>query len=137
MGSDPLALYGLALLDVGEEVFGGLAPVADVCAEQAVPVLEHVEEVVLGDGLLFEKVEEGRLVPEPFAALGDELLLLGRVRKVVEIGEICLFNTETQRHRGTEASFTDFSVSLCLCVKNPNMSFMSFGQGVDGARSQS
>ena len=77
---------GLALLDVGEEVFGGLAPVADVCAEKAVPVLEHVEEVVLGDGLLFEKVEEGHLGDEMFPALGDELLLLGRVREIVKVG---------------------------------------------------
>ena len=76
---------GFALLDVSEEVLGRLAPVADVGAEETVPVLEHVEEVLLGDGLLVEKVDEGGLLREAFAALGDELLLLCRAGEVVDV----------------------------------------------------
>ena len=76
---------GLPLFNVGKEVFGGFASVAHVCAEKAVPVVEHIEEVVLGNGLLVEKVEEGCLMREALVALRHELLLLGRVREIVDV----------------------------------------------------
>ena len=82
-----LALQRLALFDVGKEVFGRLASVLHILAEEGVPVFEDVEEVVLGNRLLVEQVEKGHLGEEILPALRDELLVLRRLRKVIDMWE--------------------------------------------------
>ena len=102
---------GLALLNVGEEVFGGLAPITDVCAEESVPVVEHVEEVVLGDRLFLEKFKEGHLRDEVSPALGNELLLLGGIGEIEDVGEVCFFSRKGRRVRKVFALFAFFAAN--------------------------